>query len=66
LTERFARGRPPRTGDNRGRRFGLGLALVSEVAAAHGGSLTLTDAPSTEACAAIRLPTTDTRSTIHP
>ena len=50
----------------RGRRFGVGLALVSEVAAAHGGSFTMTDAPTTGARAAIRLPTTDTRSTIHP
>jgi two-component system OmpR family sensor kinase len=66
LTERFARGLPPRTGDDRGRRFGLGLALVSEVAAAHGGSFTLTDAPTTGARAAIRIPTTDTRGTIHP
>jgi signal transduction histidine kinase len=51
LFERFARGDH---GD--GRRFGLGLALVREVVAAHGGSVTATGSPGEGATFTITLP----------
>jgi signal transduction histidine kinase len=53
LTERFARG-PQAPG--RGRRFGLGLALVREVVHAHDGTLTLEGRPGNGATATIVLP----------
>lgn len=55
LTERFARGRPV-SGAGAGRRFGLGLSLAREVAAAHGGTLTLTGTPPPGVRVTIRLP----------
>ncbi|WP_034593462.1 sensor histidine kinase [Hamadaea tsunoensis] len=54
LTERFARGG---TDTGRGRRFGLGLALVREVVEAHGGGLTLTGRPGEGARAVLTFPT---------
>ena len=55
LTRRFARG--PRAPDGPGgRRFGLGLALVREVAVAHGGTLSIGPGPSGGARAEIVLP----------
>lgn len=55
LTRRFARG--PRSADGPGgRRFGLGLALVREVAVAHGGTLVLRPGPAGGARAEVRLP----------
>ena len=51
LFERFARGDH---GD--GRRFGLGLALVREVVAAHGGAVTATGSPDEGASFTITLP----------
>jgi signal transduction histidine kinase len=55
LTRRFARGSHPADGPG-GRRFGLGLALVREVAVAHGGTLTLGPGPDGGARAEISLP----------
>jgi signal transduction histidine kinase len=51
LFERFARGDH---GD--GRRFGLGLALVREVVAAHGGTVTASGRPGEGASFTITLP----------
>jgi signal transduction histidine kinase len=45
LTERFARGQASGREVGGRRRFGLGLSLAREVAAAHGGTLTLTGTP---------------------
>lgn len=56
LIERFARGQAPVGGVGGGRRFGLGLSLVREVASAHGGSFRLTPAPGAGVCAVIELP----------
>ncbi len=56
LTERFARGRESGSGVGGGRRFGLGLALAREVAAAHGGTLTLSGTPPPGVRATLRLP----------
>lgn len=56
LTERFARG-PQAPG--RGRRFGLGLALVREVVHAHDGTLTLAGQLGQGATATITLPAFD-------
>lgn len=56
LTERFARGRTSGPGVGGGRRFGLGLSLAREVAAAHGVALTLTGTPPPGVRATIRLP----------
>jgi signal transduction histidine kinase len=50
LFERFWRGR--RSGDG----AGLGLAIVQRIAAAHGGSLTVDDAPGGGGRFTIRLP----------
>jgi signal transduction histidine kinase len=52
LLERFSRGTP---GDA-GRRFGLGLALVDEVARAHGGRLLVDGEPGRGATFTLRLP----------
>jgi signal transduction histidine kinase len=55
LTRRFARG--PRSADGPGgRRFGLGLALVREVATAHGGTLRLGPGPTGGVRAEIEIP----------
>ena len=56
LTERFARGRGSVNGVGGGRRFGLGLSLVREVAAAHGGIFTLAAMPGSGVRATIELP----------
>ncbi len=56
LTERFARGAGSPGGVGGSRRFGLGLALVREVAAAHGGEFALVDLPGAGVRAAISLP----------
>ena len=56
LTERFARGQGSGGGVGGGRRFGLGLSLVREVATAHGGVLTLIGAPGNGVRATIDLP----------
>lgn len=57
LTRRFARG--PRSADGPGgRRFGLGLALVREVATAHGGTLRLGPGPDGGVRAEIEFPAT--------
>lgn len=58
LAERFARGTTRQHGPA-GRRFGLGLALVREVAAAHRGSMSLTDRPGGGAVATLRIPAAD-------
>ncbi len=58
LTERFARGRTV-VGPGAGRRFGLGLSLAREVAAAHGGTLTQTGTPPPGVRVTIRLPAAD-------
>lgn len=55
LTRRFARGARSADGPG-GRRFGLGLALVREVAVAHGGELVLLPAPTGGARAELHLP----------
>jgi signal transduction histidine kinase len=52
LVERFARD----TERGNGRRFGLGLALVQEVARAHGGRLEITGRPGHGARFSLRLP----------
>ncbi|MGS0685388.1 sensor histidine kinase [Nakamurella sp. GG22] len=57
LTERFARGQGSAGGVGGTRRFGLGLSLVREVAAAHGGALTLDEAQGGGVRAVIDLPT---------
>lgn len=56
LTERFARGHESGSGVGGGRRFGLGLSLAGEVAAAHGGTLTMTGTPPPGVRATLRLP----------
>lgn len=56
LTERFARGQGSTGGVGGTRRFGLGLSLVREVAAAHGGSLTVAEAAGGGVRAVIDLP----------
>lgn len=55
LTERFARGTRETTGPG-GRRFGLGLALVDEVARAHRGTFRLDAVPTGGAVATLDLP----------
>ncbi|WP_426566772.1 sensor histidine kinase [Angustibacter sp. McL0619] len=52
LLERFSRG----TSGDAGRRFGLGLALVDEVARSHGGSLLVDGEPGRGATFTLRLP----------
>ena len=53
LTERFARGEHA---PGRGRRFGLGLALVAEVVRAHDGSLDIAGSPGEGATFTMKLP----------
>ncbi len=53
LMKRFARGS---AASGKGRRFGLGLALVREIVQAHGGTLTLDGRPGEGATATIVLP----------
>jgi two-component system OmpR family sensor kinase len=52
LVERFSRG----TSTGAGRRFGLGLSLVDEVARAHGGTLTVDGEPGAGATFTLTLP----------
>jgi signal transduction histidine kinase len=52
LARRFARG----TARDGGRRFGLGLALVDEVARVHGGRLDVDGAPGHGATFTLHLP----------
>jgi signal transduction histidine kinase len=52
MIRRFARG----TTRDAGRRFGLGLALVEEVARAHGGRLDVDGAPGVGATFSLVLP----------
>jgi signal transduction histidine kinase len=52
LVERFSRG----TSNGAGRRFGLGLSLVDEVARAHGGSLRVEGEPGAGAAFTLTLP----------
>jgi len=59
LLERFARGQPRR--EQPGRRFGLGLALVSDVVHAHRGRLDIDGRPGTGATFTIALPAQDFR-----
>jgi signal transduction histidine kinase len=56
LVQRFARG-TTRTDGPTGRRFGLGLALVRDIAAAHGGRFALANRSGGGVRAAIYLPT---------
>jgi signal transduction histidine kinase len=58
LTERFARGTSQSAGPA-GRRFGLGLALVVDVASAHGGRFDLLNREPRGARAVLRLPVAD-------
>jgi len=65
LMERFARGASrvpaaPRKSPG-GKRFGIGLSLVREIATAHSGTLELTGNPGHGACATLTLPAADTR-----
>ena len=69
LMERFARGAANRVPAEQGRsvggkRFGIGLSLVREIATAHSGTLELTGNPGQGACATLTLPTADTQG--HP
>nr|WP_239028514.1 HAMP domain-containing sensor histidine kinase [Pseudonocardia acidicola] len=57
LFERFVSGRARATDGQR--RYGLGLALVSEIAAAHGGGVTVLDRPGPGAALRITLPTAE-------
>jgi len=52
MVERFSRG----TSSDSGRRFGLGLALVDEVARAHGGALIVNGEPGRGASFSLRFP----------
>lgn len=61
LTERFSRGTRRSTGPG-GRRFGLGLALVDEVARAHRGTFHLRAAPTGGAIAVLELPDGETQT----
>jgi signal transduction histidine kinase len=54
LMARFARGRPQAVGHRR--RFGLGLALVGSVAAAHGGTLAVHSIPGSGATVSMAIP----------
>ena len=64
LMERFARGAsrvPAARGQSLGgKRFGIGLSLVREIATAHSGTLELTGHPGEGACATLTLPAATT------
>lgn len=55
MFDRFASGRQSTTESNGRRHFGLGLALVSEIAARHGGSVTADNRPDSQTGAVLRL-----------
>ena len=54
--ERFASGRPAEDGDGGRRHYGLGLALVSEVAHRHGGDVEIVELHAPGALVRVRLP----------
>lgn len=58
MFERFASGRPDSPASTGRRHFGLGLALVNEIAARHGGTLTAANqpAPATGAVLSLTIP----------
>jgi signal transduction histidine kinase len=61
MFERFASDHPD-TADGAGRRhFGLGLALVSEIATRHGGTVTAANRPGAGAVLRLTLPVSGTR-----
>lgn len=54
--ERFATAREAEPGDDRGRHYGLGLALVAEVVTRHRGTVEATNGPRGGAVVTVRLP----------
>lgn len=54
--ERFATARDAQPEDDRGRHYGLGLALVAEVVTRHDGTVDASNAPSGGAVVTVRLP----------
>lgn len=59
LFDRFARGDETLTEDARRRSYGIGLALVREIASAHGGDIRYTETPGGGATFTLRLPAAD-------